>query len=242
MNDTLSVRGRGIRKIVSVSKSVSSSLSSPSRPSSILLPPLTVGSHSKSSEVASFSGRGFDMLRMVTPHTVPRSYSGVVQSDLHHRAPPSSLSLPPASFRYSVPPPSYRPNLPPPVITSPQSNYSSFSNNIPIAAPNSPATPTTPRTMSYPYPMFPFYTTSSRGLSGSPMPTATFQQHMMQHSPSPLITSTQAPYIVQPISRGSPQVGFYPHQAEDISSSLNSGLNLSSTPVTQPPYTSWTQQ
>ena len=171
------------------------------------------------------------MLRMITPHTVPRSYSGVVQSDLRHRAPPSSLSLPPppASFRYSVPPPSYRPNLPPPVITSPQSNYSVFSNNIPVAAPNSPATPTTPRTMSYPYPMFPFSTTSW-GLIGSPMPTATFQQHMMQHSPSPLITSTQAPYIVQPISRGSPQVGFYPQQAEDISSSLKSGLNLANTP------------
>merc|ERR1719369_382541 len=122
MNDTLSVRGRGIRKIVSVNKSVSSSmLSSPSRPSSILLPP--IGPQSKSSEVASFSGRGFDMLRMITPNTVPRSYSGVVQSDLRHRGPPSSLSLPPApaSYRYSVPPPSYHPNLPPPV-SCPQSN------------------------------------------------------------------------------------------------------------------------
>ena len=214
------------RKIVSVNKSSSALLSSPSRPSSILLPPLP--SQSKSSEVASFSGRGFNMLRMVTPHTVPRSYSGVVQSDLRHRAPPSSVSLPPNSFRYSVPPPSYRPNLPPPVVTSPQPSYSGFSTNIPIAAPNSPATPTTPRTMSYPYPMFPFSTTSW-GLLGSPLPTATFQQHMMQHSPSPLITSTHAPYIVQPISRGSPQVGFYP-QAEDISSSMNYGLNLADTP------------
>merc|ERR1719357_2017318 len=83
--------------------------------------------------------------------------------------------------------------------------------------------------MNYPYPMFP----TSGVMFGSPMhsspvPTATFQQHMMHHSPSPLITHTRAPYIVQPISRTIPQVGFYPHQEEDISSSLSSGLNIAS--------------
>jgi len=237
MNDTLSVRGRGIRKIVSVNKSATPSLLSPSRPSSILLPPL--GSQAKSSEVAAFSGRGFDMLRMVTPHTVPRSYSGVVQaSESHHRAPPPSLSIPPASYRYSVPPPNYRPHNPPLMAGSPQSNFSLFSHShIPTAAPNSPATPTTPRTMSYPYPMFPFYPTSmtmyGSPMSRSPVPTATFQQHMMQHSPSPLITSTQSPYIVQPISRTAPQVGFQPQQADEIAASFRSGLTMTS--LSQPP-------
>jgi len=230
MSDTLSVRGRGIRKIVSVSKSSNTPfLSSPSRPSSILLPP--AGSQPKSSEVAAFSGRGFDMLRMVTPHTVPRSYSGVVQSESRQKVPPC-LSLPPSN-RYSVPPPTYRPTQPPPMVVSPPQSYSLLTHaNIPIASPNSPSTPTTPRTMNYPYPMFPFYATP-RGVFGSPMssspiPTATFQQHMMQHSPSPLITHTRAPYIVQPISRTNPQVGFYPQQEEEISSSLSSGLTIAS--------------
>jgi len=229
MNDTLTVKGRGIRKIVRVNKASGPSLLSPSRPSSILLPP--TGTHLKSSEVASFSGRGFDMLRMVTPpHTVPRSYSGVVQSDPHHRS--LNIGMPLGSHKYTVPPPTYRPSHPPPMVTSPPHNYSLLSNShIPIAAPNSPATPpTTPRNVGYPYPMFAFYS-ASKGLfesPRSPIPTATFQQHMMQHSPSPLITQTQAPYIVQPISRTSPQVGFYPQQAEDISASLSSGLNIAS--------------
>jgi len=230
MSDTLSVRGRGIRKVVSVSKSANTAfISSPSRPSSILLPP--AGSQPKSSEVAAFSGRGFDMLRMVTPHTVPRSYSGVVQSESRTKVPPC-LSLPPSN-RYSVPPPTYRPTQPPPMVVSPPQSYSLLTHaNIPIASPNSPSTPTTPRTMNYPYPMFPFYATP-RGVFGSPMssspiPTATFQQHMMQHSPSPLITHTRAPYIVQPISRTNPQVGFYPQQEEEISSSLSSGLTIAS--------------
>ena len=220
------------RKVVSVSKSSSTSLlSSPSRPSSILLPP--AGSQPRSSEVAAFSGRGFDMLRMVTPQTVPRSYSGVVQSEARQKVPPC-LSLPPSS-RYSVPPPSYRPTEPPCMVISPPHTYSLLTHaNIPIASPNSPSTPTTPRTMNYPYPMFPFYPTS-RGMYGSPMsrspiPTATFQQHMMHHSPSPLITHTQAPYIVQPISRTNPLVGFNPQQ-EDISSSLSSGLNIASSRI-----------
>merc|ERR1712055_1006508 len=233
MSDTLSVRGRGIRKIVSVSKSSNTSfLSSPSRPSSILLPP--AGAQPKSSEVAAFSGRGFDMLRMVTPHTVPRSYSGVVQSESRTKVPPC-LILPPSN-RYPVPPPTYRPTQPPPMVVSPTQSYSLLTHaNIPIASPNSPATPTTPRTMNYPYPMFPFYATP-RGVFGSPMssspiPTATFQQHMMQHSPSPLITHTRAPYIVQPISRTNPQVGFYPQQEEDISSSLSSGLTIASSRI-----------
>jgi len=229
MNDTLLVRGRGIRKIVSVNKSTTSSLlSSPSRPSSILLTP--TGTQSRSSEVASFSGRGFDMLRMVTPpHTVPRSYSGVVQSETRSQ----NIGMPLVS-KYTVPPPTYRPSHPPPMVTSPPHNYSLLSNShIPTAAPNSPATPpTTPRNIGYPYPMFAFYS-ASKGMFGSPrspVATATFQQHMMQHSPSPLITQTQAPYIVQPISRTAPQVGFYPQQAEDISASLSSGLNIASRP------------
>ena len=173
------------------------------------------------------------MLRMVTPQTVPRSYSGVVQSETRHKVPPC-LSLPPSS-RYSVPPPTYCPTQPPSMVTSPP-HYSLLTHgNIPIASPNSPSTPTTPRTNIYPYRMFSFYP-ASRGMFGSPMsrspiPTATFQQHMMQHSPSPLITHTQAPYIVQPISRTNPQVGFYPQQAEDISSSLSSGLNIASSHI-----------
>ena len=230
MSDTLSVRGRGIRKVVSVSKSSNTSFfSSPSRPSSILLPP--AGSQPKSSEVAAFSGRGFDMLRMVTPHTVPRSYSGVVQSESRSKVPPC-LSLPPTN-RYTVPPPMYRPTQPPPMVVSPPHTYSLLTHaNIPVASPNSPSTPTTPRTMNYPYPMFPFYSTPGvmfgSPMSSSPIPTATFQQHMMQHSPSPLITNTRAPYIVQPISRTNPQVGFYPQQEEEISSSLSSGLTIAS--------------
>ena len=155
----------------------------------------------------------------------------VQSSESYHRAPPL-LTLPPSSLRYSVPPPNYRPTLPPPIVGSPQSSFSLFSHsNIPMAAPNSPATPTTPRTMNYHYPMFPFYP-SPRTMFGSPMsrspvPTATFQQHMMQHSPSPLITPTQAPYIIQPISRAAPQVGFQPqHMEQGISSSLRSGLNI----------------
>merc|ERR1711970_1709530 len=138
MSDTLSVRGRGIRKVVSVNKSANTAfISSPSRPSSILLPP--AGSQPKSSEVAAFSGRGFDMLRMVTPHTVPRSYSGVVQSESRSKVPPC-LSLPPSN-RYSVPPPTYRPTQPPPMVVSPPQSYSLLTHaNIPIASPNSPST------------------------------------------------------------------------------------------------------
>jgi len=227
MNDTLTVKGRGIRKIVSVNKTSSPSLLSPSRPSSILLPP--TGTYTRSSEVASFSGRGFDMLRMVTPpHTVPRSYSGVVQSDPHHRS--LNIGMPLGSHKYTVPPPTYRPSHPPPMVTSPPHHYSLLSNShIPIASPNSPATPpTTPRNISYPYPMFAFYS-ASKGMFDSPrspIATATFQQHMMQHSPSPLITQSQAPYIVQPISRTNPQVGFHPQQAEEILPSFSSGLNI----------------
>ena len=216
-----------------MNKSASPSLLSPSRPSSLLIPPLQ--SQPKSSSVAAFSGRGFDMLRMVTPHTVPRSYSGVLQaSESHHRtAPPPSLSIPPASLRYSVPPPNYyhNHNLPPLVVGSPQNNYSLYSHShIPNAAPNSPATPTTPRNFSYHYPMYPFYPTPKTlfgsPISNSPVPTATFQQHMLQHSPSPLITPTQSPYIVQPISRAGPQVGFPPQQPDDLASSLRSSLTM----------------
>eukprot|EP00092_Neocalanus_flemingeri_P020819 GFUD01022556.1.p1 GENE.GFUD01022556.1~~GFUD01022556.1.p1 ORF type:complete len:679 (-),score=138.41 GFUD01022556.1:341-2377(-) len=228
MNDTLSVRGRGIRKIVSVNKSATPTLLSPSRPSSLLIPPFLT--QPKSSQVAAFSGRGFDMLRMVTPHTVPRSYSGVVQSsEFHHRAPPSPTI--PDSLRYSVPPPNYLHNLPPQMVGSPQSSFSLYSHShIPTAAPNSPATPTTPRTLGYHYPMYPYYHSSQTmygsPLSSSPVPTATFQQHMMQHSPSPLITPTQSPYIVQPISRAVPHVGFQPQQADGLSSTFRSGLNM----------------
>eukprot|EP00092_Neocalanus_flemingeri_P034283 GFUD01037282.1.p1 GENE.GFUD01037282.1~~GFUD01037282.1.p1 ORF type:complete len:216 (-),score=24.82 GFUD01037282.1:112-711(-) len=181
------------------------------------------------------------MLRMVTPHTVPRSYSGVVQSsEFHHRAPPSSPTIP-ASLRYSVPPPNYLHNPPPMMVGSPQSNLSLFSHShIPTAAPNSPATPTTPRTLSYHYPMYPFYhsqqTMYGSPLSSSPVPTATFQQHMMHHSPSPFITSTQSPYIVQPISRASPHLGFHPQQADGLSSSFRSGLTMTSSSPGPPGY------
>ena len=221
------------RKIVNVNKSATPSLLSPSRPSSILLPPLL--SQAKSNEVAAFSGRGFDMLRMVTPHSVPRSYSGVLQSSTESHSRPPSI---PPPFRYSVPPPNYHHNLPTLMLGSPQSNFSLFSHSqIPTAAPNSPATPTTPRNLSYHYPVYPFYnsprTMYGSPLSRSPVPSATFQQHMMQHSPSPLITPTQSPYIVQPISRAAQQVGFQPQQTEDLSSTFRSGLNMAN--PTPPP-------
>lgn len=128
-----------------------------------------------------------------------------------------------SSSRYSVPPPSFLQNYPPPpLISSPQTN--SFQPNlIPTAAPNSPATPTTPGSFfTTPFPVYSFFP-GKNVPQGSPMDTSptgetfplssstgefsAFQQHMMQHSPSPLITPSQSPFIIQPISRGNPQFG-----------------------------------
>merc|ERR1712112_9680 len=178
MNDTLSVSGRGIRKIVRVNKSATPNLS-PSRPSSLVLPQL-VSKPSNVSPVASFSGRGFDMIRSLPPQSVTRSYSGVLQSgdtgDIN-----MNYSRPPPSLRYNVPPPNYLQNYPPPpLVGSPQSSFHNH-NLIPTAAPNSPATPTTPRTFN-------------------------------------------SPFIVQPISRGNPDLGF--NKSEDLSQTFRAGLNF----------------
>ena len=85
---------------------------SPSRPSSLVLPQL-VSKPSNVSPVASFSGRGFDMIRSLPPQSVTRSYSGVLQSgdtgDIN-----MNYSRPPPSLRYNVPPPNYLQNYPPP--------------------------------------------------------------------------------------------------------------------------------
>ena len=97
------------------------------------------------SEVAAFSGRGFDMLRMVTPQSVSRSYSGIVQaSDTRHRSCPTSNTQ-----MYSIPPPVFHKNLPP-LASSPKtnSNYLSRHSHIPSASPNSPSTPTKNQGMS----------------------------------------------------------------------------------------------
>ena len=68
-------------------------------------------------------------------------------------------------------------------------------------------------------------------MSTSPVKTATFQQHMMTHSPSPLITPSQSPYIVQPISRAKMDVGFdIPDRKEDLSHSFSTGLSFGSVP------------
>merc|ERR1712126_451365 len=231
MNDTLSVSGRGIRKVVRVNKSATSALS-PGRPSSLVLPQL-VSKPSNVSPVASFSGRGFDMIRTLPPQSVTRSYSGVLQSggggDIN-----MNYSRPPPSLRYNVPPPNYLQNYPPPpLVGSPQSSFLNH-NLIPTAAPNSPVTPTTPRTFNFPFPLYSFF---NKPVLGSPMSTspitsgaATFQQHMMHHSPSPLITpSCQSPFIVQPISRGNPEQAFsMASKQEDLSQSLKHGLSFGS--------------
>lgn len=245
MNDTLSVKGRGIRKIVSVSKTPSTTVS-PSRPSSLVLPHLLCP-QSRPAPLAAFSGRGFDMIRSVTPQTAPRSYSGVLQSGCewqdhnmnvttsHHRSqPPPSLNLTLAGPRYNVPPPSYLQKHPPPPLTgSPKSTF------IPIAAPNSPLTPTTPRSGQYQfpplYPLLPPHniTESPMAMSTSPV---TFQQHMLHLSPSPLITSanstSHSPFIVQPIARNSlsppglSQLGFGIKRTEELANSFKNGMDF----------------
>jgi len=248
MNDTLSVSGRGIRKVVRVNKSATSALS-PGRPSSLVLPHLvstSTPSSSKPSPVASFSGRGFDMIRTLPPQSTPRSYSGVLQSggvppsggdvnmNFSRSVPPPNLNVPNTPMRYNVPPPNYLQNYPPPpLVGSPQSSFLNH-NLIPTAAPNSPVTPTTPRTFNFPFPLYSFF---NKPVLGSPMSTspitsgaATFQQHMMHHSPSPLITpSCQSPFIVQPISRGNPEQAFsMASKQEDLSQSLKHGLSFGS--------------
>ena len=141
----------------------------------------------------------------------------------------SSQGFAPA-LPYSVPPPNY---LSPLVVGSPQSS-GQFSG-IPIAAPNSPATPKTP--VSFQYPTYPYYPAPMLGspMSRSPVPTATFQQHMMQYRPSPLVIPPRSPspYIVQPISRSVPIVGFDAYeQANALAASLSARLNVDkSTPA-----------
>ena len=203
------------RKIVSINKNTSTSLISPSRPSTIF------SSQSMPTEVAAFSGRGFDMLRMVTPQSVSRSYSGVVQaSDTRFKSCTSNVQM------YSKPPPIFHKNLPP-LAGSPQANVNCVTRHIPSASPNSPSTPTTTRSFNFSYPMYQLYPPSvyNSSYSTSPVPTSTFQQHMLHHSPSPLITPTRSPYIVQPISRGPSQVGFYP-QPNDFGLHIDESVKM----------------
>ena len=221
---------------------------SPTRPSSLVLPQLVsqpaLPAAIKTGSVASFSGRGFDMIRALPPHTLPRSFAGVAQSGLGEgdinmnyskAVPPPNLNIPPASCsspRYNIPPPSYLQSYPPPpLVGSPQSTFLNH-NFIPTAAPNSPATPTTPRTFNYPFPIYSFFPSTK---PDSPMSTSpkyssvtTFQQHMMKHSPSPLITNSSSPYIVQPISRSSPELGFETAavKTEDLSQSIKTKLSF----------------
>merc|ERR1712112_9889 len=245
MNDTLSVSGRGIRKVVRVNKAATSALS-PGRPSSLVLPHLvstSAPSTSKPSPVASFSGRGFHMIRTLPPQSTPRSYSGVLQSggvpsssggdinmNFSRCVPPPNLNVPNTPMRYNVPPPNYLQNYPPPpLVGSPQSSFLNH-NFIPTAAPNSPVTPTTPRTFNYPFSFYSFFPNKSLGspMATSPGPPVTnsFHHHMMNYSPSPLITSSsnQSPFIVQPISRGNPDLGF--NKSEDLSQTFRAGLNF----------------
>jgi len=249
MNDTLSVSGRGIRKIVRVNKSATTNLS-PSRPSSLVLPqliPQCPGGQPRSGAPTSIAGRSFDMLRSSqSPATINRSYSGVLQSGgLDFNMNPSKVVHPPPSLlhssnmRFNLPPPNYLQNYPPPpLIGSPHTSYLNH-NLIPTAAPNPPATPTTPRTFTYPFPVFSFF--PSKGVVGSPMssstPAPTFQQHMMQHSPSPLITPSQSPYIIQPISRGDPDMTGSLDNADrqmetDLAHNLRNGLVFCGQPAT----------
>ena len=235
------------RKIVRVNKSAMPTLS-PTRPSSLVLPQLVsqpaLSGAAKTGSVASFSGRGFDMIRTLPPHTSPRSFAGVTQTGLgggedinmnySKAVPPPNLNIPPScsSPRYNIPPPSYLQSYPPPpLVGSPQSTYLNH-NFIPTAAPNSPATPTTPRTFNYPFPMYSFFPSSK---PDSPMSTSpkfssmtTFQQHMMKHSPSPLITNSSSPFIVQPISRSSPELDFGTAavKTEDLSQSIKAKLSF----------------
>ena len=148
--------------------------------------------------------------------------------------PPPNLNIASCSSpRYNIPPPSYLQSYPPPALVgSPQSTFLNH-NFIPTAAPNSPATPTTPRTFNYPFPIYSFFPPSSK--PDSPMSTSpkyssvtTFQQHMMKHSPSPLITNSSSPYIVQPISRSSPELGFETAavKTEDLSQSIKTKLSF----------------
>ena len=228
------------RKMVSVSKTPSTTSSSggsssvsPSRPSALVLPQLLCP-QSRPAPLAAFSGRGFDMIRSVTPQTATRSYSGVLQSGVsgtdinmnlsHHQLqPPPSLNLTRAGPRYNVPPPSYlQSHPPPPLVGSPQSSF------IPIAAPNSPLTPTTPRTGHYQFPsLYPLL--PPQAVTESPMSTSpvTLQQHLLHLSPSPLITSSQhSPYIVQPIAR-SQEVAFGIKRTEELANSFKNVMDFS---------------
>ena len=220
---------------------------SPTRPSSLVLPQLVsqpaLPGASKPGSLASFSGRGFDMIRTLPSHSVPRSFAGVAQSysggdinmNFSKTVPPPNLNLPSSSSpRYNIPPPSYLQSYPPPpLVGSPQSTYLN-QNFIPTAAPNSPATPTTPRAFNYPYPYYSFFPSSKPMVPDSPMSTSpkyssvtTFQQHMMKHSPSPMITNPSSPFIVQPISRSSPELGFeIPVKTEELSQSIRTKLGF----------------
>ena len=181
------------RKVVRVNKSATSALS-PGRPSSLVLPHLvstSTPSSSKPSPVASFSGRGFDMIRTLPPQSTPRSYSGVLQSggappsgdvnmNFSRSVPPPNLNVPNTPMRYNVPPPNYLQNYPPPpLVGSPQSSFLNH-NLIPTAAPNSPVTPTTPRTFNFPFPLYSFF---NKPVLGSPMSTSPITSGTIQLFP-----------------------------------------------------------
>lgn len=82
--------------------------------------------------------------------------------------------------------------------------------------------------INFPFSLYGFYPPKPQGSPVIRSPLPTFQQHMLHHSPSPLITPSKAPYIVQPISRSSPQVGFQvqPGLGDQLALSLNAGLGL----------------
>ena len=153
----------------------------------------------------------------------------------HHKTqPPPPLNMTSAGPRFNLPPPSYlQAHPPPPLVGSPKSTF------IPLAAPNSPLTPTTPRAGQYQWPsVFPLL--PQHNMAESPMATSpvTFTQHLLHLSPSPLITPSpgrHSPYIVQPIARNAlsshqPDVGHLGlgiRRTEDLANSFKNVMDFS---------------
>ena len=143
--------------------------------------------------VAAFSGRGFDMLRLIKPPPLAANNSQVLATQLF------SLNTLRVTYCRSQ---DYRPPFP-------QQGVNPSSLECHNLSPTPTATPQCilPREFS---PRMPVKLTNPCSPTiSSPM---TFQQHMLRLSPSPLIVQhTSSPFLVQPIAR---QIPFH-HQYGD---------------------------
>merc|ERR550519_1972067 len=182
--ETVSVRGRGSRKLVGLStvsreNTVKPSFSKPSRNPQFsaakipYVPPFT--------STVSFSGRGFDMIRAVAPlRDANHNEVNLVPSASAIRN--NQASAPPSYPKVAMPN-SYSPYLDTTARVPTSTYVSQHGVNVHGVIPSGP-----------------YYATSawSSSANGSPISGPTFHQHMMQHTLSPLITHQGSSYQSNP--------------------------------------------